>query len=364
MVDWEFVDRRRAAGIGWEEIAADRRADFTPEAHGPSPGRQLRARARDRAREPPLPAAVAEEKESRRWGLARIGWLVFPFLAPWAFLAIFIPSPVGVYVPGIPLLGLLAAAAAILLAIGLLRTRRKWTPVYRRTASIGAAAGLIVAGVLGGAALASGCPVLSPFTTPEPGGWERVSHASWTVEGVPVLFFYGSVACPYCSASSWAVLGALERLGNVTGVTYDHSSTTDVYPNTPSVVLPDLTVTSSYVALDVRESTGDTQITAPSTGACIEQAYLSAYNPLGAVPFVVLGGTFIHASATLVDPAALQGLSAAQVHAQLNASSGPAYDAISPAQNDLLAFSVYLNDGAPGSVANDPAVAAIVGQIR
>ncbi len=361
MVDWAWVDRKRAAGKSWEEIASDPRSGFQPDPKGTTPGRQLRALARDR--DPAGAAPREEDRTSRRWGLARVGWLLFPLLAPWVFLALVLPSPVGVYLPAIPFLGLAAAAAGILLAIGLLRSPRKWTPAFRQTATAGVTVGLLLAGALGGAALASGCPVLSPFLTGEPGGWERVAQGSFRENGIPVLFFYGSVACPYCSASSWAVLAALQSLGQVSGVTYDHSSSTDVYPNTPSVVLPDLSVASSYVVLDARESTGDAQIVAPAVGACIEQAYLSAYNPLGAIPFVVVG-PFVHAQATLVDPAALSGLTAAQVSSQLAQKSGTAYLAITSAEAYLLAYLVYQNGGAPANVASEPAVAAIVAQIR
>ncbi len=365
MVDWEFVDRRRAAGKSWEEIATDRRSGFAPDPHGPSAGRQLRALSRARnatgAVGEDTAVAPAPKPVSR---LARVGWFIFPLMAPWAFLAIVLPSPFGVYLPGIPTLGLIAAIAGLVLAIGLLRTHPKWNAIYKQTATVGGVVGILIVSSLGVVAYTSGCPVLSPFTTAEPGGWVRVPHASWDVEGVPVLFFYGSAACPYCSASSWAVLTALERLGNVTGIVYDHSSSTDVYPNTPEVVLPALTVASSYVSLNAVESRDNSTITAPATGSCIEQAYLSAYNPLGAIPFVVIGGAFVHASATLVDPAALQGLSALQVEQQLAAHSGSAYVAISDAANYLLAFLVYLNAGQPTSVATDPAVAAIVSQIR
>jgi Domain of unknown function (DUF929) len=364
MVDWEFVDRRHAAGKSWEEIASDRRADFVPDPNGPSPGRQLRALSRERGSAGPVgETPVTGGPPSRSSRLARVGWFIFPMMAPWAFLAIVLPSPFGVYLPGIPTLGLVAAIAGIVLAIGLLKTHPKWNRIYRQTAMIGFAVGLLIVSGLGAAAWSNGCPVLSPFTTAEPGGWVRVAHANWAVEGVPVLFFYGSVACPYCSASSWAVLTALQRLGTVSGVSYDHSSSTDVYPNTPSVILPDLTVASSYVSLDALESLDNSSITAPSPGACIEQAYLSAYNPFGAIPFVVIGGTFVHASATLVDPAALQGLTAVQVEEQLTTHQGSAYVAISGAEAYLLAYLVYLNGREPSSVATDPAVAPILGQI-
>jgi hypothetical protein len=363
MVDWEYVERARSAGRSWEEIAHDPASEFRPDTSGVPTARQLRNQYRDRGRSAEAEPAAAPPAPERRWGLARIGWILFPLFAPWAFLAYFLPSPFGVFLPVVPLLGILTAIAGVVLAFGLLRATRKWTPVFRTGAVAGFALGLVIAGSLGGIAYSEGCPVLSPFPTSEPGGWSKVPHGSWSASGAPVLFFYGSVACPYCSASSWAVLEALRTLGNVSGVTLDHSSPTDVYPNTPSVVLSALSVDSPYVSLDARESTSDTQITSPGTGACVEQAYVSAYDPLGGIPFLVLGGTFVHGG-TLVDPAALSGLTAAQVQGELTNRTGTAYAAIDAAEAYVLAYLVWLNEDRPGNVANESAVAAVLAQIH
>ena len=281
MVDWDWVDRKRADGWSWEEIASDRRSGFRPDrAAAVSAGRQLRTLAREHRSAPgaaPDDAAPGPSvAEPRRWNLARVGWLIGPFFAPWALLAFLLPSPIGVYLPLVPVLGLLTAGAGFLLAFGLLRAPRRWSPVFRRTATVGAVAGLIVAGGLGTVAVAAGCPVLSPFLSAEPGGWQRVPQGAWQDQGRPELFIYGSVACPYCSASSWAVLLSLQRLGNVSHIQIDHSSPTDAYPDTPSVLLGELDVGSAWVTLDARESPNDQQIVAPALGQCIEQAYVSA----------------------------------------------------------------------------------------
>ncbi|MGI0053209.1 MAG: DUF929 family protein [Thermoplasmata archaeon] len=364
MVDWELVARLRTGGASWEEIARDPAVEFAADPTGPTAGRQLRALDRSRRGTDPATGTVPPPPEDpKRWSLARIGWLSFALLAPWTFLAFVLPSPVGVYLPLLPILGFAAAAAGALLAFALLRSARKWTETYRTTAMAGAVIGLVIAGSLGGLALGAGCPVLSPFLTGEPGGFQRAPHVTWAEGGHPVLFFFGSVACPYCSASSWAVLGALERLGNVSGVTYDRSSTGDVYPGTPSVVLSDLVVQSDYLTLDARESTSDQQIQAPDPGGCPAQGFVSAYDSFDSIPFVVLGGSFLHVG-SLVDPAALQGLTAGQVASELADHQGTAYAAIGPATNLLLAYLVWLNGDVPASVASDPGVAPILAGIH
>lgn len=299
----------------------------------------------------------------RRWTLARFGWLLLPLFGPWVLLAYFLPSPVGVYFSAEPDLVFLALIAAFLFGFGLLRAPKKWTPQFRRTATIGLAVGLLAPGLLAGVALANHCPLLTPFTTNEPGGWERVNSPLWTIGGTTVLFFYGSVACPYCSASSWALLAALERIANVSSITFDHSSPTDSYPNTPSVILPALVVSSPYVSLDAHEALSDTQIESPSLDSCTEMAYASAYDPFGGIPFVVIGGQFVH-QGTLVDPGALGHLTASQLASEARNASGVAWSAIGPAYDDLLAYLVYDNGGQPRSVATDPAVAPILAGIH
>ncbi|MCI4364124.1 MAG: DUF929 domain-containing protein [Thermoplasmata archaeon] len=322
-----------------------------------------RARARTGAPAPETAATSPDPDTTRRWSLGRIGWFLLPLFAPWAVLAYFLPSPVGVYLPAVPVLVLLLLVSLFLFGFGLLRSPVRWSPTFRRTAAVGLAAGLLLPAAFGAGALANHCPLLTPFTTAEPGGWERVSAPAWVLDSMPVLYFYGSVACPYCSASSWAVLSALEALGNVSGASFDHSSPTDSFPNTPSVVLPSLQLTSRYVALDARESLSDNQISAPTLGSCTEQAYVSAYNPFGGIPFVVVDGTFWH-SGTLVDPGALAGLSSSQLAQQAHAENGSAWGALGPATYDLLAYLVHANGGAPAGVASNPNVSAVLGGIR
>ncbi|HEV2317945.1 MAG TPA: DUF929 family protein [Thermoplasmata archaeon] len=367
MVDWGWIDRRRSEGASWEEIADDSRSGFSPEPDGTSAGRQLRRLSRERA-DAPTPAPEPPDEHAswlarKGWPLARIAWFLCPWLGVWAFLALVLPSPIGTYFPTIPVLGFIAASAAALLAIALLRSKVRWNAAFQRTAVVGASVGLASAGIFGAVAFVQGCPVLSPFLTGEPAGWERVPNGAWSEAGAPVFFFYGSVACPFCSASSWAVLGAFERLGNVSGVQYDHSSLSDVYPNTPSVVLANLSLASPYLALEIRESTNDQQITSPGTGRCIEQAFLSAYDPFGGIPFVAIGGTFVH-TGTLVDPAVLSGATASQIAQQLAAHNGTVYSALEGTIDVLLAYVVWLNNGTPVALAQDPGVRAVLDGIK
>ena len=120
---------------------------------------------------------------------------------------------------------------------------------------------------------------------------------------------------------------------------------------------------SAYVIPELRESLNDQQIQAPATVGCTEQAYLSAYDPFGGVPFLVVGGSFVHVG-SFVDPQALSGLSGAEVAAQLESHQGAAYEAILPSESALLAYLVWLDHDAPASVAQDPSVAPFLAGIH
>ncbi|HKS59931.1 MAG TPA: DUF929 family protein [Thermoplasmata archaeon] len=316
--------------------------------------------AESRASEESTP--LSSGPKSRRWNLARVGWLTLPFFGTWFVGAFLVPSPTGAFVPALPLVAFLLAASAFLWAFGLIRRRRKWNARFRRTAVVGLAAGLVFTGAMSAVALASGCPFLAPFPTAEPGGWSKVAGAPWQDGGHPVLFFYGSVACPFCSATSWALWKALTDFGNLSNVSFGYSSPTDVHPNTPEVVLAGTGYASPFIATDIREDTDPTTVRAPVLGSCTELAYTNSYGG-GIVPFLVVGGTFVRAN-TLVDPATLQGLTTAQVAQQVVNGSGPAWQSIAPATFWLEAFLEKSAGGAPAAVVANPSVHADLLQVR
>jgi len=383
MVDWDQVDRLRSKGWDWDRVAADPKVGFHADSDVGDSGRALRSlyyQRRSKGQRRPAKAEggsggkAADEERQSKWTLARIGWFLVPLLGIWFALAYAFPSPVGVYVPAIPLLGLLLAVAGFILAFGLLRTDDRWNRAARTTLIAGLVLGAVVAGMLGLVATLNGCPSLPPVSGGEPQGWEKANGPAWTQNGAPVLFFYGSVACPFCSAASWSIKMALDRFGTLSGTSYLSSKADDYAPHTPEVVLAGTSYQSQYLSFIALESTDDNNIVAPSPTSCVEQAYVAAYNPGGSVPFLVVNGQFIHVGAT-VEPASLGSgnpnppytgwvpLTPQEVQSQIDAKSGTAYDAIAPAAFLLEAFIVKTNGMQPGPVATDPNVVNYLNQI-
>jgi len=318
MVDWDRVDELRSKGEGWGEIAADPKVGFHPEASVGDPGRALRAlyhrEKSRRARQGPAPVVKrrpAKEQETR-WTLVRVGYLAVAVVGIWFLLAYLAPSPVGLLVPAIPYLGLVLAGVGFLLGYSLWRTReRRWSAVFRTTVVGGVILGLVFAGMIGlVGALAYGCPFLPPASTvpavANASGWHGGSGLpAWQDGGKPVVYYYGAIWCPFCSASSWALWKALTEYGTVTGATTAYSSATDVYPQTPEMNLANARLSSSSAAFQVSEYDGSASGVAPATSSCYQLAYVTSYSG-GSIPFFAVGGKYVHGGTSLVSPALLK----------------------------------------------------------
>lgn len=316
MVDWDRVEELRSKGWDWDRIADDPKVGFHPDKSVQEPGRALRGlyhrqRSRERRQhETPTAAAPTKqdrEKTERKWTLPRVGYLLLPIFAIWFVAAYLVPSPVGLVLPAIPYLALALVVAAFILLFGLLRSSgARWSKVYRNTLVTGVVVGLVLSGMIAlGGVLFFGCPVLPSSGTSEPGpGWMSVKASAWQDGGRPVLYFYGATWCPYCSASSWAVWKALTEFGTVTGAVPGYSSSSDVNPSTPEMILAGISLSSTTLAFQVSEDTSMVDGTFPGTSNCVQQAYVTAYSG-GSIPFVVINGHYVHSTVTLIDPGSL-----------------------------------------------------------
>src|SRR5579859_2242188 len=207
MVDWDRVEELRTKGWDWDRVAEDSRVAYQAPRGVTDKGRALRTlyakRARTASREPKAegPRSTLRTDQKAKWTIARVGMLLTPLLAIWFVIAYSVPSPVGIFISAIPTLGLALAASAFLLAFGLLRSEKKWSTVFRGAVASGIILGLVLSAVFGIGGLLAGYPTLTPFHTPEPSNFNKVANPLWLSGGKPVLFFFGSAACPYCSAS-------------------------------------------------------------------------------------------------------------------------------------------------------------------
>src|SRR5271170_801210 len=390
MVDWDRVEQLRKSGWDWDEIAEDPKVGFQAVKGSGSPARALAVLYRKRKGRaapveetaPAKPSKRMTDEADRKWGLARIGYLLTPLVAVWALVAFLAPSPVGLILPAIPYIALILVGVVFILIYGLLRSTKRWTKVFRTTIVSGLILGLLFTGIVALAGtLIFGCPYLPPAAalSSQPGpGWAKASVAAWQDGGKPVLYFYGASWCPFCSASSWAIWKALTEFGTVTGNYTGFSSLTDTDAGTPEMVLGNAQLTSANVSFIVTEDLSGVGGTFPGTTNCVQAAYVGAYSG-GSIPFVVVNGQFVHGGSTLIDPTTLTsynyantgGAGAATVRNQVFTENGAAWTTIAPQAEWMMAFLVNCLGGNVAYYAShyhwssgvETAVKGFVGQI-
>lgn len=117
--------------------------------------------------------------------------------------------------------------------------------------------------------------------------------------GKPVLFYAGGEFCPFCAADRWSLIMALSRFGSFSGIETNASSTSDIYPGTPTFTFVKSSYTSPYLVFDAKEILGATKTTPLQSLSSAESTILDTYDvppydptPSG-IPFLDFGGRYI-----------------------------------------------------------------------
>ncbi len=347
MVDWDRVERLRSKGMDWEEIASDPKVNYTAPEGVEDSGRALktlyytRKSGRSQSGKKRVDAPKATFSGQFKNFLIPGGEGILVLGLVWFPVAYFV-SYVGVLTPAVPYVILVLVVGAVFLALGAVFGTGRLADNWKKPLALGLVVGLVISGGVALAGVSLGVPNLARVTVAEPGGWqgETPRNTPWETNSLPVVFFMGSIACPYCSASSWAFQAALQNVGTLTGTQYGTSNPQDVYPNTPEVEFVSATFVSNYISLDVKEGADDSSTASMPALSLDEQAYVSTYDGQGSIPYFVVGGIYVHVG-TLVDPSILQGMSPSTVAGIMtNPSSNPSvYNAIHQQQ---LYFEAYI----------------------
>jgi hypothetical protein len=316
MVDWDRVERLRSKGRHWKAIAADPKVHFAPSTGTENPGKALKAQYYERKSQTHVPAHKAPVASVRpehpetppltvRTALVPAGLAVTIAGALWFLFALGVPQA-GLIVPAIPYVALVAAAGAVVLLVGLALHDVRLSRAWKRPVAVGLVLGLVIPGLLAAASGNLGLPNLTTaFPEPVGQGWLGTDNAVWKGgNGLPVFMVIGSVACPYCAASSWAFQQALDAFGALSGGYSSRSESGYIYSETPEVALDASSLSGHYISWDPRLASDDQNIHLPSLSS-VESAYYSYYHPSSGIPFlVVVGGVFLHTT-QLVDPGCL-----------------------------------------------------------
>jgi thiol-disulfide isomerase/thioredoxin len=185
-----------------------------------------------------------------------------------------------------------------------------------------------------------------------------------TSDGKPEILYMGAEYCPYCAAERWALAVALSRFGKLSNLHFIHSSSTDVYPDTPTLSFYHSTYTSKYIVFTPVEMYGLEDNGKPlQKPTAAESALMAKYDAApyvpssdaGAFPFVDFGNQYLVLGAQYV-PSDLSKLTWADVAADLKNPASPVAQDIDGAANTISAAICKITKDAPAAVCNSAAV--------
>jgi Domain of unknown function (DUF929) len=201
----------------------------------------------------------------------------------------------------------------------------------------------------------------------------RITAPAITAAGKAKILYVGAEYCPFCAAERWPMAVALSRFGTLSGLGVTHSSSSDVFPNTPTLSFHGSTFTSAYLTFAPYETTTN-------------QPQGSGYRPLdtlnpedqklfdtydgppyvsggsGSIPFIDFDGKYVQSGASY-DPKLLAGKTQAQVAAALADPTSGIAKAVDGTANALTAAICAATDQQPANVCGAAGVKAAAGKL-
>ena len=191
---------------------------------------------------------------------------------------------------------------------------------------------------------------VTPFKAVTPAG------SKLTLNGKPEVLYMGAEYCPYCGAERWAMIVALDKFGNFTGIEYMQSSSTDVYSSTPTFTFVNANYTSKYISFVTVEQE-DRDENPLQTATTQETTLLNTYDSSGGIPFVdfanayVITGVSYNPGVLRVDQNEnLAPYNWTQIASQLNNASSVFAQNIDATANHMITAICKIDGGAPSSV--------------
>ncbi|MGO8961613.1 MAG: DUF929 family protein [Streptosporangiaceae bacterium] len=195
-----------------------------------------------------------------------------------------------------------------------------------------------------------------------------------TSGGKPEMLYMGAEWCPYCAAERWAMVVALSRFGSFSNLSYIHSSSTDVYPNTPTLSFYKSSYTSPYVNFTPVELYGLHKLSSGNYATlqkptATQAAAMAKYDAPPYItstnepfPFVDIGNQYVVSGSQYV-PGDLAGLTWAQVAAGIRNPSSTVGKDIGGAANTITAAICKITKNAPAAVCSSAGVKAAAGSL-
>jgi thiol-disulfide isomerase/thioredoxin len=181
-----------------------------------------------------------------------------------------------------------------------------------------------------------------------------VNGSPLTSGGKPEVLYIGAEYCPFCAAQRWAMIVSLSRFGTFSGLSTIHSSSTDIYPNTPTFTFYGSKYTSKYVTFTPVEETTETETPLQSPTAA-QQALIAKYDPGTSsgspIPFIDIGNKYVEVgNLSQYGPTVLAGKTWSEIAAALTQPN-------STIAKGILGSANYMTAGICTQTGNQPASA-------
>ena len=192
------------------------------------------------------------------------------------------------------------------------------------------------------------------------GGMSRIGGTPLRDGGKPRVVYIGAEYCPFCAAERWPLVTALSRFGTFTNLGATHSSSSDVYPNTPTFSFYKAKYASKYLGLQTVELYGNRPVGGSyprlETPTAQQDALIHKYDPKGTIPFIYLG-SYLQTDASY-NPQILAGMTMPQVATAMRDTNTDQSIAILGTANQITAALCAQTGGQPGNVCSTPGVTA------
>lgn len=196
-----------------------------------------------------------------------------------------------------------------------------------------------------------------------PGALANPLHATGAADvlkgpaGRPVVVYVGAEYCPFCASERWSLVVALSRFGTFRGLGLTTSSSTDVYPNTPTFTFTGSTYTSDAIELAAVE-TQDREQRPIATPTALESQSLQRYDAQGSIPYLSIADRAYQVGSGY-PPDVLAGKTWQQIADALKDQNSSIGRAILGNANYITAAICDATAQTPASVCDDPALRAL-----
>jgi thiol-disulfide isomerase/thioredoxin len=193
------------------------------------------------------------------------------------------------------------------------------------------------------------------------GKFTEVSKEPTKRNGKLFVFFVGAEHCPFCAAERWAIVRALQKYGQWSGLKQTISAARDEpFLNLPTYDFTEATYTSSHIEFVSRELK-NREFKPLQKLLKTEEKIYRKYNPEKEIPFLLVGGRFVQTGAGFT-PKIFIGHTFRQTETELKKIESEIRKTID-AEGNIIAALLCIS-GLPPELCKETGVAELVAQAR